>query len=91
MKLFLPALTNQKQHTFWTDITSVSLALDDRSLLFGATGASHVHGKPNILGISRVYRCVLSASRSNNESCRIGNSDTVSQLGCYSSTVGIVS
>ena len=56
----------------WTDTTSVSLALDDRSLLFGATGASHVRGKPSISGISRVYRCVLPASRSSNESCRIG-------------------
>ena len=34
----------------WTDTTSVSLALDDRSLLFGATGASHVHGKNHHYG-----------------------------------------
>ena len=61
------------------DGTSDSLALDARSLLYSATSAGRVHWEPNILGISRGYRCVLSDSCSNTGSCRIDESDTFSQ------------
>ena len=56
------------------DGTSDSLALDARSLLYSATGAGRVHGEPNILGISRGYRCVLSACCSNTGSRRTDES-----------------
>ena len=53
------------------DGTSGSLALDARSLLYSPMGAGRVHGEPNVLGISRGYRCVISDSCSNTRSCRI--------------------
>ena len=71
------------------DGTSDALALDARSLLYSATDAGRVHGEPNILDISRGYRCVLSASCSNTGLCRIDECDTFSQT--YGSMEGIVS
>ena len=89
MKLFLPALTNQEQHNFgptphlfpWPTMTAVCcLARRAQACTWETQHLGHFTFLP-----------MCSFSFPNNESCRIGTSDTVSQLGCYSSMVGIVS